>query len=92
MKPVTKKMLDRDFLADGTLPLPAHNGAPDLTSHNSAPVLPAVRRKAERIVSLLCRTTGRDVADENNLSLAEELAQDIAELCPEPACPPGCIH
>ena len=85
-------MLDRDFLADGTLPLPAHNGAPDLTSHNSAPVHAAIRAKAERIVALLSGIDGCDGQADHNLSLAEELAQDIAELCPACGCPPGCIH
>lgn len=86
-------MLDRDFLADGNLPLP--NGSTvspqDFPNFAAVQTLAAIREKAERIVSLLCRTSGRDVADENRLSLAEELAQDIIELCP--VCGgPDCVH
>ena len=86
-------MLDRDFLADGGLPLPKPpaNGTHDSTAHNAAPILSTIRAKAERIVALLSEIDGGRQADPN-LCLAEELAQDIAELCPACGSPPGGIH
>ena len=50
-------------------------------SRDSTSKLPVIRAKAERIVSLLA---GIDIDGEtaNSLSLAEELAQEIADLCP----------
>ena len=58
---------------------------------NARSTLAAVRAKAERIVALLSEIAGGGQAD-CNLSLAEELAQDIAELCPACGGQPGCIH
>ena len=58
----------------------AHTVAPE--GHNSPSGLPAIRAKAERIVSLLSGIDIGDAQAANSLSLAEELAQEIADLCP----------
>ena len=70
---------------DGAPPLSSPtDAARDRTGHNVAPDLSTIRAKAQRIVFLLSGTDGNGTLDETQrLSLAEELAQDISDLCLE---------
>ena len=61
---------------------PGEARAPRDLAGPAPPDLPDIREKAERIVSLLSGIDGCDGQADYNLSLAEELAQEIADLCP----------